>query len=213
MQSVVPFVIWVRFPVTGAWDAACLILQGTAMSQMLRSLSPLVSEPERHTKRNGRQCALAVPCTALYQEAFWQWCPPVSLLKIERTYEHTLRWHRALHKRVKPNHIYITSDTHMMALIVLHVRQICICGNTMAAASDLYWCCKGLRLNFCVIVLKASTNRWSSYFNLQVEAFQGIISLFCERKLLRTYLIVVTPDMFSACGDIRNGRVSGIISL
>jgi len=46
MESALRFVIWVRFPVTGAWDTACLILQGAPMSQMPRSLSPLVTEPE-----------------------------------------------------------------------------------------------------------------------------------------------------------------------
>lgn len=76
MQSGLPFVIWVRFPVTGARDAACLILQGAPMSQMPRSLSPLVTEPELSNKTNEPRRLLLGTCTVVHREACWQrWFP------------------------------------------------------------------------------------------------------------------------------------------
>lgn len=81
------------------------------------------------------------------------------------------------------------------------------------SCSDLCCCSWSFRLNFCFIVLKAFTNCWSSYFNLQVWGFQKELSLFFERKCLSTYLSVAMLDMFFAYGDSRNGRVSGIISV
>lgn len=63
---------------------------------------------------------------------------------------------------------------------------------------------------FCVIVVKAFTNYWSSCFHLQEEGFQRVIFLFCERKCLSTYLIVAMLDMFYASGHSRNGESEGL---
>lgn len=78
---------------------------------------------------------------------------------------------------------------------------------------DLCCCCRGFgRRNSCFIV-KAFTDCWSSYFNLQVGGLSKNNFLFFERKCLNTYLIVEILDMFFACGDSRNRKVSGIISV
>lgn len=101
--------------------------------------------------------AQASPVGDMHQEDFWQCWPPVSPLEKQQTCEHTLGWHRALPKRVKPNRIYITCDIHMMvqnwfvmpdlgrsitaatkagmALVVVSLWADSPCGHMMAAAA------------------------------------------------------------------------------
>lgn len=51
----------------------------------------------------------------LHQKGLRQCRGLVYTLGMQWTCEHTLGWHRALPKRMKPNRIYITCDIHMMA--------------------------------------------------------------------------------------------------
>lgn len=145
------------------------------------------------------------------------------MLEMRRICEHTLGWHRAFPKRVKPNLIYITCDVHMMVQnwFVMPDLSESITAATKAGLALVVPLCEQilhagtwwLQLLWLVLLLQRPKANFQchcphSFHKLLVKLFQfasgglenwRVISLFFERTFLNTYLIVAMLDMSWLC--------------